>query len=65
LVNSNIFYFVVVAAVADVVAFDVDEVVIAAFAVAVNLAGFSFKNNLAQNCFDCDSICNCCNCVYN
>ncbi len=68
MVNSNIFYLVVVAAVAaiaDVVAFDVDEVVIAAFAVAVYFSGFSFKNNLAKNCFDCDKSCDCCNCVNN
>ncbi len=29
------------------------------------LAGFSFKDNFAENCFDCDSSCDCCNCVDN
>ncbi len=29
------------------------------------LAGFSFKDNFAENCLDCDSSCDCCNCVDN
>ncbi len=40
-------FFVVVVS---VVAYDVDTVVIAAFNVAMQLGGFGFKNNFAENC---------------
>ncbi len=46
MIIGNIFFFVVVS----VVAFDVDAVVIAAFNVAMQLGGFGFKNNFAENC---------------